>query len=125
MFKLFKKRKIVITNKEEFVQNLSDILDILKANNFNGQVIVVEEARNDLLKDDNQKFLKSINSVDFWGGSGAVWEVGDFDNKIEESKFQRQIIQLTDLMKQIGIRNRGAYSVAKLFRSLMQTQKNS
>lgn len=25
-------------------------------------------------KDENE-FVKSINSIDYWGGSGAIWEI--------------------------------------------------
>ena len=71
-----------------------------------------------IFKGKNQPaFLKKLNSIDMWGGSGAVWKIGGFKTKEDDKEFCRLIISLTELMKEIGIKKRRAYAIAALFRS--------
>mgnify|MGYP003564291033 CR=1 FL=1 len=117
MIKLFKQKEIEVTNKEEFEKTLTRLIELLRDNAFSAQADAVRRVLAALLNSDTDKFLKTINSVDMWGGSGAVWEVYGFQTKEDEKEFWSQIIRLTDLMKEINIKNNHAYSTAKIFKT--------
>lgn len=123
MLGLFKKREIVITNKAEFEITLMKLIEILRDNAFRYQADAVRRVLSALSINDNHEFLKTIKSVDMWGGSGAVWEVYGFQTKLDEIEFWKQIIRLTDLMKEVGIKSRPAYSVANTFRNEINNGK--
>ena len=116
MLRLFKKVDIEITNKLEFEKTLTRLIELLRDNGFTGQANVVRQLLGALIRDDKGEFIKIITSVDMWGGAGAVWEVYGFTNDKDEKDFWRQLIKLTDQMKEIGIKCGHAYSTADIFR---------
>ena len=67
-----------------------------------------------LLGENNPDFLKYINSVDIWGGSGAVWEVY-IENKVDDVEFKKSIIELIDLMEETNILTKSIKSRKRLF----------
>ena len=49
-----------------------------------------------------------------WGGSGAVWEVY-IENKVEAKVFEKEIINLINLMEKSKILGRGKKPNKKIF----------
>lgn len=117
MIRLFKQREIKITNKAEFEETLTRLIELLRDNAFSPQADAVRRVLSAIMVGDKDKFLKTINSVDMWGGAGAVWEVYGFQTKQDEREFWLNIVKLTDLMKEINIKNNRAYSTAKIFKT--------
>ena len=124
MFSLFKKKEIEIENKLEFEKTLIKLIELLRDNAFKPQAEAVRRVLNALTQNNKKIFLKTLNSVDMWGGSGAVWEVSGFQTKSEEIEFWEQTIKLTDLMKETGIKNSHAFSTANIFRKELKTKAN-
>jgi hypothetical protein len=116
MFKLFRKKPTEITQKDEWNTTLEKMLVILRDNSHSSQADWVRKIHGSLYRNDITDFIKKLNSVDMWGGSGAVWEVGRFNTLDEEKDFGRQIVRLEELMKTNRISHGKAKSVARYFR---------
>jgi len=116
MFGLFKRRQIEIINKEDLIFTLTRIAELLKDSSFSEQADAVRRPLQYLYLDDKENFLKYLNTVDIWGGSGAAWEVAPFPSKQIEKEFETCFIRLAELMAQSGIKNGKADSVAKFFK---------
>jgi hypothetical protein len=123
MFGLFKTKEIEITNKEKFEKTLVRLIELLRNNSHDGQANVVNRLLDALTQEDKKEFIRILTSVDMWGGSGAVWEVGTFKSDRDEREFWRQLIQLTEDMKEIGIKCGRAYSTADIFRKELKRNK--
>ena len=118
-FKLFHKNdskyvELILEEKATYLSILSNIKDWLESSGNKGQVEVIEFLLQYLNQSDIPQFKKLLNSVDMWGGSGAVWEVGIKD-EILMRKFQSEIIKLINLMDKTKILRRGIKSRKKLF----------
>ncbi len=123
MFGWFKKKEIEVTNKDEFILTMTRIVELLHANKHAPQAFAVQEPLQYLIANDKNNFLKSLNTVDIWGGSGAAWEVGVFRTKKDEREFMECFIRLVELMKEIGVSHYAAKRVAILFREdLLKTE---
>jgi hypothetical protein len=116
MFGLSRTKEIEITNKAEFQNTLTRLIELLRDNAHEAQANVVQRLLDSLIQEDKKEFLKIITSIDMWGGAGAVWEVGVFKSGADEKEFMRQMIRLTDEMKEIGIQFGRAYSTTDIFR---------
>jgi len=115
MFGLFTKPKIKITNKPALIDNLTRLIELLSDNAFTAQSDAVRRVLSPLILDNDEAFMKALNSVDMWGGAGAVWEVYGFETKENEREFYRLMLDLIILMKEIGIKNRHAYALQTVF----------
>ncbi|SEA98945.1 hypothetical protein SAMN05443667_11464 [Flavobacterium gillisiae] len=102
-------------SKEDYLIIIKNIEEILREGKNNAQANVVEKISEILIEKDFPKFKKEINSVDMWGGSGAVWEVY-FHNENLQRKFNNQMLKLIDLMERTKIIGRGIKPLKKLFR---------
>ena len=123
MFGLFRKKEVQISNRKALISNLTNIYDLLKDNGFLVQAEAIKKPLNYLQQDDISKFLITLKTVDIWGGSGAVWEVGGFSNKDQEREFQRNFIQLVCLLKETGIKIKTANRIAKVFKNELKTKE--
>lgn len=120
MFSLFKKPIKENINLTEFEPILSNLINILHKNSDIGQAEFVEEIKYSLLKNEIENFKKKLISIDMWGGSGAVWEVGfTNENKELERIFILEIIKLLDLIKKSGIKSKGAQSRKKILKKFL------
>lgn len=117
MFGLFKRKNITILNKEELINSLSRIIELLQDSDFNEQADAVRKPLEYLIIDDKDNFLKYLMTVEIWGGAGAAWEVAPFATRQKTVEFETHFINLVDLMKQCGIKSSKASSVAKYFRN--------
>ena len=117
MFGLFKQKEINIINKEELIETLTRIVELLLDNGYPYQADVVKKPLEYLHSNDKENFLKCFLTLDIWGGSGAAWEVGRFKSREVEIEFETYFIKLAELMNQTGIKNGKAQSVAKFFKN--------
>jgi hypothetical protein len=95
------------------IETLREIRRLLLANGFPGQAEVVERLLH--LNDENPtEFVRLLTSADMWGGSGAVWEVGDLGN--DERAFRDAIISLAGQMDRADLGSERSRSTASTFR---------
>lgn len=116
MFGLFKQKAIKIINKQQLVDTMTRIVEILNANGYNAQADAVNKPLQYLRQDDIDNFLTSFKTVDIWGGSGAAWEVDSFSTKQVEREFESYFIRLSELLKETGIKFRPAEQIASIFK---------
>ena len=122
---LFSKTKPGLENfienlKFEYVETLANIENILREAKIYPQANYVEKTLENLKSENYEKFKKEIKSVNFWGGSGAVWEVYFEDKKLEK-KFSVEMIKLIDLMEKSKISNSSIKPLKKLFEKEIRT----
>ena len=101
---------------ECYLSILKNINTILELSNNLPQALVVNKLVVLLQQNNNDTFIDSINSVDFWGGSGSIWEVFIEDINLSE-KFRKEIINLIDVMESNDILKRNIKPIRKLFRN--------
>ena len=125
MFGIFKQKQIKIVNKEELIETLTRILELLRDNGYSYQANAIRKPLQYLYSDDEKNFVKYLLTSDIWGGSGAAWEVGGLKPREVEREFEKNFIKLAELMKQTGIKSSKAESVSGFFKSNIEkeTQK--
>lgn len=101
--------------KSKYLDTLKNIKVILKKGELFGQANVVENLIQNLITEDYQIFIDNINSVNMWGGSGAVWEVY-FENQDLQRKFNFEMLELINLMGKTKILENGIKPLKKLFK---------
>lgn len=116
MFGLFKRKEIIIVNKDELISTMTRIVDILHDTGFSVQADAVRKPLQYLYTDDKDNFAKHLLTVDIWGGSGAAWEVAPFPSRQIEIEFETNFVKLVVLMRQCGIKNGKSTSVARFFK---------
>jgi hypothetical protein len=98
----------------KYIDILEKVENILRNEQLYGQANVVMDIAEWLAKKEYEKFIKQINSIGMWGGSGAVWEVY-IENSDNNRRFQSEIIELINLMEKTKILGRGIKPLRKLF----------
>lgn len=116
MFGLFKRKEIRIVNKEELIETLTRILELLRDNGFTAQANAIRKPLQYLYNNDEKNFVKYLLTVDIWGGSGSAWEVYGFKSREVEIEFERCFNKLSELMALNGIKSSKARSVAGFFK---------
>lgn len=117
--KLFSKSEPKMKNSienlnNEYLQTLTNIENILNEGEIYPQANIVEITKEILKNKNYAKFETEIKSVNFWGGSGAVWEVY-FENPKLQKKFNLEMIKLINLMEKAKISNSSIRPLKKLF----------
>lgn len=105
----------VKNSKHRYLNTLKNIEIILRNEGLFSQANVIDNLTQNLIAEDYQIFINDINSVDMWGGSGAVWEV-HFENKTLQRKFNIEMIELINLMKITKVLGSGIEPLKKLFK---------
>lgn len=108
-------------------RTLEEIRGLLRKHDFPGQAEVMDDLLR-LIESNYGQFVRKIQGVDVWGGSGAVWEVGSFANRgfpaefaiDDELQFRRAIIQLSHQMDESGIGTDRARYIASVFNDWLQ-----
>ncbi len=116
MFRLFKRKVITINNKQALIDNLTRIYELLRDNGFNPQADAVKKPLQYLHLDDTNNFLKTLKTVDIWGGSGSAWEVYGFATRVQEREFESCFVTLAKLLKDTGIKFKTADTIANVFK---------
>ena len=112
----YKKNELTNSERSELLIILNKILEILKLSNVEFQTYTLENLIQLLYQKDDQQFIKGINGIEMWGGSGAVWEIY-IEDEIYYRKFQIEIINLINLMEDINILGKGVKPIRKLFQN--------
>lgn len=106
--------ELIKNTKSKYLDTLKNIETILRKGELFGQANVVENLTQNLETEDYQIFIDDINSVNMWGGSGAVWEVY-FKNKNLQRKFNFEMLELINLMEKTMVLGSGIKPLKKLF----------
>lgn len=117
MWNIFRKRnkEIIIKNKGKLIQILTRSVEILRDNAYSAQADAMRKPLQYLHLDDTKNFIKQLNTIDIWGGSGAVWEVW-FESKEVEREFMKCIVDLVDELNSNGIKIPRERGIAKFFK---------
>lgn len=119
MFGLKRKKKeriygLITGELNNFEAVLASLNHLLSKGGHAAQADVIKKLMELLNGKNYGVFIKSINSVDMWGGSGAVWEVY-FENEDNMRAFEKDVVTLIDLMEKVEIIGRGIKPIRKLF----------
>jgi len=109
-----KKIEISEIDYQYFVKILTDLQNVLSKNQHYGQARVTLKLLDLLRSNDIEDFIKYINRVDMWGGSGAVWEIY-IEDKTEYSEFKRLMAALIDSMEKTKILGNGIKPLLRFF----------
>lgn len=96
------------------LETLREIRLILSLHGHRGQERVIARLI-DLYDNDVDSFVKLVQSVEVWGGAGAVWEVVDLGS--DELPFRKAIIQLAAEMERQGYGTARSRDIANVFNS--------
>lgn len=107
------KKKLSLCEKKNYKNILNYIGIILFYFELFGQYEIISYLLDLLDKNNDEAFIKELNSVNMWGGAGAVWEVG-IPQKEVRIIFDRKLIELIDLMESTDVLGRGIKSLKKL-----------
>ncbi|GGH26765.1 hypothetical protein FAZ19_18400 [Sphingobacterium alkalisoli] len=116
MFNFWRKNKDKLeeNRRESFAIILANTAKILEEADLLQHAEIVSNIAKALCIKDDKEFIKRINGIEMWGGSGAVWEVY-IDNKGAKKEFENEMIRLIDLMEDVGILGRGIKPIRKIF----------
>jgi hypothetical protein len=114
--------ELVFSERQSFLSILNRLKEYLKNASLNHQAQVVQKVIDLLYLQNFDQFVKLINSVDMWGGSGAVWEVY-IENKEQTKSFEKDIINLIDLMEKTNILGNGIRRIRKIFKDNLKLKQ--
>ena len=97
---------------------LSKLRELLNKANLTAQAQVIETLVSLLELQRINEFLKLLNGLDMWGGSGAVWEVYIEDVTLAQ-EFEIEIIKLIDLMEKTNVLAKGIKPIRKVLRNTL------
>jgi len=124
MFGFMKNKKedfeLVHINCEYFLLILKALFQLLERAGHNSQANFIQNLVEQITQENFSQFKKSINGVNMWGGSGAVWEVY-FENKSDEKRFEMEIIKLINLMEETKILGKGIKPIRKIFENNLKS----
>jgi hypothetical protein len=103
-----------LENGAAFLEVLTKLHHILQRAEHYAQAEFVRKLMELIEIGDHPTFVRFINSVDMWGGAGAVWEVY-LKTQNDEIEFEETIVNLIDLMDKTIILGNGIKSIRKLF----------
>ena len=122
--KIIYNKKVFISdqNREKLINILTRLIEILIENSYRAHVSAVKKPLYYLMMngEKDQEFLDSLFTVEIYGGSGAVWELGYFNSKESEIEFMNCFINLSDTLIVCGIKNGRAKQTANIFRSQLK-----
>ena len=100
-----------LMNSEKVSTILQQMNDLLRRSGNTGQADFVSSIRT-LLDTDSPDVTSHLTSVDMWGGSGAVWEVGYFESPDDKRAFWQLVVDLAHEMRSAGIQHERSLFVA-------------
>lgn len=124
MFSFKKSENIEFTQKarETFLIILTKLIRILSKEDLIAQAQVIKTLVDLLSKRKDEQFVKLLNGIDMWGGSGAVWEVHIEDGR-SAREFEIEMIKLIDLMEETNVLGKGIKPIRKIFRENVEGDK--
>lgn len=121
-FKKSKNTEFTQTACETFLVILINLMQILSKANLTAQTQVVKTLVNLLNQQKYDEFVKLLNGIDMWGGSGAVWEVYIEDND-SAREFETEMIKLIDLMEQTNVLGKWIKPIRKIFKENIEEKE--
>ena len=118
-----KSKELVGVNLHEYEVILNNLIELLNSVNLGFHAQILQKLVEFLQKKEVNQFIKSINTIDIWEGSGAVWEVY-IDDVNKNRRFQMEIIRLIDLMEKTRIMGYGVSPIGKFFRKELAKMKD-
>lgn len=106
--------ELILSKKEKIQERLFAIRKILSDNNHQGQARVIDNLLSLLLEENISEFIREIQSVNIWGGAGAVWEVW-FESDNAQTAFATEMLGLIIILEQLKIATKSMRSIKKLF----------
>jgi hypothetical protein len=100
--------------QKSFLNILTQIYDSLKSSNNSAQAAFIQKLIILINEKDFNAFSEQANSVDMWGGAGAVWEVY-IANESGSHEFEKNMLSLILLMEKTNIISKGIKSIKKNF----------
>ena len=101
-------------DRDLFDTILKSLHKSLSNTNLYAQINVIRKLISLNTNKDNEQFVKLLNGIEMWGGSGAVWEVY-IENKNTALEFEISMIELIDLMDKCKILKKGIKPIRKIF----------
>jgi len=95
------------------IETLTELRDILTRQGYHGQASVISRLV-ELQEADPTEFRTLLQSVEMWGGSGAVWEVYPLGEG--SRRFTQLIVQLAQEMQLSGLGTSRSQDIADTFR---------
>lgn len=114
-FKKSKNIELTQTAHEIFLVILTKLIQILSKSNLTAQAQVVKTLIDLLIQQKDDEFVKLLNGIDMWGGSGAVWEV-HIEDKHSAREFEIEMVKLIDLMEKTNVLGKGIKPIRKIFK---------
>lgn len=107
--------QLVENSKDDYLNVFKNIGILLNNEKLFGQFNAIENLTITLINKEYEKFIKEINGINMWGGSGAVWEVY-FQNASSQREFNIQMLQLINIMEETKVIGKGIKPLKKLFK---------
>ena len=101
-------------HQKDFHEILVKLETILRNETYYAHADFIIELDKNLLEKNFERFFEQINTVEMWGGSGAVWEVYIKDSKTK-TEFNKQMLALINLMGKTKSARRGVKPLRKFF----------
>jgi hypothetical protein len=95
------------------VETLRAVSEILWKQDHPGQAEVVDRLIQ-LHENDRVEFRRLLQSIDMWGGSGAVWEVAPLGD--DDRRFCQLIVRLAEEMEAARLGTDRSRDIAGIFR---------
>lgn len=99
-------------NVSQFKEVLIDLKEILSKHNLASQEIIIDNSLLSLEEENYNTFIELLNSNEYWGTAGAIWEIYIEDSK-DKAFFNNSIIKLIDLMNKLELNTRNHNFVKK------------
>jgi hypothetical protein len=106
--------QLVNGEREKFVSILRIIFQLLNKAGHNAQADFIQKIIELMNQQNISLFVRLINSVDMWGGAGAVWEV-HIENKVDAKTFENEMLRLIYLMEQTKVLGKGIKPIRRIF----------
>jgi len=110
-----KKKELSVDERESCLIILKKIKENLIVSNMDAQVNVINNLLTLINHKNDKCFIKKINGIEMWGGSGAVWEIYIEDKDITKD-FEANMIKLINELERIGILGKGIKPIRKIFK---------
>ena len=112
--------RYTLMNADKLTAILQQIAHVLRENGHTGQADYVAAIQT-IAGWDSSAIAPALTSGAMWGGSGAVWEVGEFESPDDRLSFWQLLIELVAEMRRAGIQSDGSDFVARMLKDWIST----
>lgn len=105
---------VVLEERSNYLSEMAALKQILNSSRNYAQASFIQKLMDLFSSDDIFNFIKLLNGVEMWGGSGPVWEVY-IEDKIQAEEFETSILSLIRLMEKTKIMGGRITPIKKIF----------